>query len=153
MEDFRTLWGGGVPTHSFWDIDFWFFAKFIICDIFHHIKSQFGCDPLKGVIQGGPPLKTGFLRILSMFLRIETSSFLQRSSFWCNLKILNSHIGSDPLKEVNQGGCNSKKATPQKGYTPKRLLQKGYTQKRLHFKKATPQKGYTSKRLVLSKGY
>ena len=38
-----------------------------------------------------------------MFLRIETSSFLQRSSFWCNLKILNSHIGSDSLKGVNQG--------------------------------------------------
>ena len=38
-----------------------------------------------------------------MFLRIESSSFLQRSSFWCNLKILKSHIGSDPLKGVNQG--------------------------------------------------
>ena len=38
-----------------------------------------------------------------MLLRIESSSFLQRSAFWCNLKILESHLGSDPLKGVNQG--------------------------------------------------
>ena len=47
--------GGGQYFHNFRDIDFWFFAKFIICGIFYHIKSQLGCDPLKGVIQGPPP--------------------------------------------------------------------------------------------------
>ena len=56
----QNIMRGGVPTHSFWDIDFWFFAKFIICGIFYHIKSQLGCDPLKGVIQGAPPWKLVF---------------------------------------------------------------------------------------------
>ena len=68
------------PVHVYEDRDFWFFAKFINCGIFYHIKSQLGCDPLKGVNQGVPPLKTGFLRILAMFLKIETSSFLQCTS-------------------------------------------------------------------------
>ena len=35
----------------------------------------------EGVNWGVPPLKIGFWRIIVMFLEIETSSFLQSSSF------------------------------------------------------------------------
>ena len=86
----------GIESSSFLQrSSFWCILKIL--------NSHIGSDPLKGVNQRVPPPEKWFLRILSMFLRIETSSFLQRSPFWCNLKILNSHIGSDPLKGPEGG--------------------------------------------------
>ena len=46
----------------------------------YRVESNLGSESLKGVNQGVLPLKTVSLRILAMFLKIETSSFYQCTS-------------------------------------------------------------------------